>query len=98
MNKSMHFAVFFYIVAQQLMSWFKELSVDIRSHERTLGHSQVITKTDNINNIAHRFTNLFKSCQMSFHQLIKKLFYILLITQKIHKKVIHSSQKSSPFK
>ena len=60
MNKGVHLAMRLYIITQLFMTGFKEHFVCIGVHERAGRHPQVIAKTDNIHDIAHRSTDLFQ--------------------------------------
>lgn len=49
----------------------KQFAVGVGIHKRARAHSQVIAKTDNIDNVANGIAYLFECCQVADHQLVE---------------------------
>ena len=80
------------------MPWFEKRFIGIHIHKRAGAHSQIVAKTDDIDNVAYRIAHFFECGQVADHQLIEQFFNIVRIAHQVHQEVVHPAQESSPFK
>lgn len=79
------------------MTGFEQGLIGIHIHERAGSHSQVISETDDVDDIANGRADLFECSQMTLHQFVQYPFYLVRITKQVHQEVIHPAQEGSPF-